>query len=170
MVEVKEAAKRGAMQQQCYMPLLYLNWVLYLGVIAWAGLTGRYFFSFVWALGFPAALLAYLAHAFGAIASGRAGPIDPEPVDFIARNHFLNLRQHVVYKTFLGLTHLPQIGPIPFVFGNGHDFPRLDRLRYRGPAAYRHPVADVNMAHYANLTGDRDLPPDNSASGDTRHP
>ena len=48
------------MRQQCYMAMIYLNWVVYLGVIAWAGLTGRYFFSFIWAIGFPALLLAYL--------------------------------------------------------------------------------------------------------------
>jgi glutaredoxin len=58
MVEVRE---RGVMKPQCYMPLLYLNWVLYLGVIAWAGLTGRYVLSSAWALAFPAFMLAYLA-------------------------------------------------------------------------------------------------------------
>ena len=62
MVEVEEGAKRGrAMKPQCYMAMLYLNWVVYLGVIAWAGLTGRYFLSLAWALGFPAFLLAYMA-------------------------------------------------------------------------------------------------------------
>jgi glutaredoxin len=62
MVEVESGMARGkAMKPQCYMAMLYLNWVVYLGVIAWAGLTGRYFFSLAWALGFPAFMLAYMA-------------------------------------------------------------------------------------------------------------
>ena len=55
-----EARDRSSMKPQCYMAMIYLNWVLYLGVIAWAGLTGRYFLSFAWAALFPAFLLAYL--------------------------------------------------------------------------------------------------------------
>ena len=62
MVEVKEGTERARpMKPQCYMAMLYLNWVVYLGVIAWTGLTGRYFFSLAWALGFPLFMLAYMA-------------------------------------------------------------------------------------------------------------
>lgn len=62
MVEVKEGTERARpMKPQCYMAILYLNWVVYLGVIAWTGLTGRYFFSLAWALGFPLFMLAYMA-------------------------------------------------------------------------------------------------------------
>lgn len=62
MVDAEQGMEQGkAMKPQCYMAMLYLNWVVYLGVIAWAGLTGRYFFSLAWALGFPAFLLAYMA-------------------------------------------------------------------------------------------------------------
>lgn len=62
MVDGEKGMERGkAVKPQCYMAMLYLNWVVYLGVIAWAGLTGRYFFSLAWALGFPAFLLAYMA-------------------------------------------------------------------------------------------------------------
>jgi hypothetical protein len=57
MVEVQD---RAAMKPQCYMAMLYLNWAVYLGVVAWAGLTGRYFFSFAWAALYPAFMLAYL--------------------------------------------------------------------------------------------------------------
>jgi glutaredoxin len=62
MVDMEKRAETGsAKKPQCYMAMLYLNWVVYLGVIAWGGLTGRYFFSLIWALGFPAFMLAYMA-------------------------------------------------------------------------------------------------------------
>ena len=57
MVEVQG---RAAMKPQCYMAMLYLNWAVYLGVVAWAGLTGRYFLSFAWAALYPAFMLVYL--------------------------------------------------------------------------------------------------------------